>query len=118
MRNRSVDISPTVVRYSVGGAEFIDLFMITNLSRTLKDLQGLGYWSYGLDERGTSTLAQAEFAARTAFVVGAEGQGLRPKTRKYCDQLVRIPGGREGVESINAGIAASVALAEFFRLGE
>ncbi len=118
MRNRSVDISPTVVRYAVGGAEFVNLFMVTNLSRTLKDLKGVGYWAYGLDERGECTLARADFAARTAFVVGAEGQGLRPKTRKYCDQLVRIPGGREGVESVNAGIAASVAMAEFFRLGK
>lgn len=118
MRNRAVDLSDTVTRYAVGGAEFVKVFTVTNLSRSLEDLKGLGYWAYGLDERGPRTLAQTVFPAKTAFVVGAEGEGLRPKTRKYCDELVRIPGGREGVESLNAGVAASVAMAEIFRLRE
>lgn len=116
MRNRAVDLSQTVVRYAVGGAEFVKIFTVTNLSQTLEDLKDLGYWAYGLDERGKRTLAQCEFPEKTAFVVGAEGEGLRPKTRKYCDELLRIPGGRPGVESLNAGVAATVAMAEYFRL--
>ena len=68
-----------------------------------------------MDERGRKTLAQAEFAEKTVIVIGAEGEGLREKTRKYCDELVKIPGGREGIESLNAGVAATVAMAEFFR---
>jgi len=115
MRNRAADLSPTVVRYAVGAAEFVRVFKVTNVSRTLKDLKGLGYWVYGMDESGKKTLAQAEFADKTVIVIGAEGEGLRAKTRKYCDELVRIPGGREGVESVNAGVAASIAMAEFFR---
>ena len=47
--------------------------------------------------------------------LGAEGEGLRRRTKEFCDVLVRIPGGRKGVESLNAGIATSVALAEFYR---
>jgi 23S rRNA (guanosine2251-2'-O)-methyltransferase len=115
-RNRAAELTQTVVRYSVGGAEFIRFFTVTNLSATLEDLKGIGFWAYGLDERGSNTLAQTTFAEKTVFVVGAEGEGLRSKTRKYCDELVRIPGGREGVESLNAGVAASIAMAEFFRL--
>ena len=115
MKNRSVSLSPTVVRYAVGGAEFVKVFRVTNVSRALQDLKGLGYWAYGMDERGEKTLAQAEFAEKTVIVIGAEGEGLREKTRKYCDELVRIPGGREGVESLNAGVAATVAMSEFFR---
>lgn len=115
MKNRSVSLSPTVVRYAVGGAEFVKVFRVTNVSRALQDLKGLGYWAYGMDERGEKTLAQAEFAEKTVIVIGAEGEGLREKTRKYCDELVRIPGGRYGVESLNAGVAATVAMSEFFR---
>ena len=115
MKNRSVSLSPTVVRYAVGGAEFVKVFRITNISRALIDLKELGFWVYGMDERGEKTLAQAEFADKTVIVVGAEGEGLREKTRKYCDELVRIPGGREGIESLNAGVAATLAIGEFFR---
>jgi 23S rRNA (guanosine2251-2'-O)-methyltransferase len=115
-RNRAVDLSQTVVRYAVGGAEFVKVFTVTNLSQTLEELKDLGYWVYGMDERGTQTLAQCDFGEKAVFVIGAEGEGLRPKTRKYCDALVKIPGGRVGVESLNAGVAASIAMAEFFRL--
>lgn len=116
-KNRAAELSPTVTRYAVGGAEFVRIFTVVNLARSLDDLKGLGYWVYGLDERGAKTLAQTQFPEKTAFVVGAEGEGLRVKSRKYCDELVRIPGGRRGVESLNAGVAASVALAELYRLG-
>ena len=69
----------------------------------------------GLDERGEKTLAETVFPEKIVFVVGAEGEGLRPKTKKYCDALVRIPGGREGLESLNAGVATAVAVAEILR---
>ena len=115
MKNRSVNLTPTVVRYAVGGAEFVKVFRVTNVSRALQGLKGLGFWIYGMDERGHKTLGQAAFAEKTVIVIGAEGEGLREKTRKYCDQLVQIPGGRKGVESLNAGVAATVAMAEFFR---
>ena len=115
MKNRSVSLTPTVVRYAVGAAEYVKVFRVTNISRALEDLKGLGYWVYGMDERGDKTLAQTEFSKKAVIIVGAEGEGLREKTRKYCDVMVRILGGREGVESLNAGVAATVALAEFYR---
>lgn len=115
-KNRSAELTETVVRYAVGGAEFTKIFTVINLSQALEALKKLGYWAYGLDERGTKTLAQTKFPEKTIFVVGAEGEGLRLKSRKYCDELIRIPGGREGVESLNAGVAASIAISEFYRL--
>lgn len=115
-KNRSVGLSQTVVRYAVGGAEFVKAFTVANLARTLNDLKDLGYWIYGLDERGPKTLAQTEFHEKSVFVIGAEGQGMRLKTReKYCDFLVRIPGGRRCVESLNAAVAATISMAEFYR---
>ena len=61
MKNRSVKLSHTVTRYAVGGAEFTNIFSITNVARTLEQLQEFGFWVYGLDERGEKTLAQTEF---------------------------------------------------------
>jgi len=118
MKNRAASLTPTVTRYAVGGTEFVDIFEITNVSQTLNELKSLGFWTYGLDERGEVTLGRTDFADKAAIVIGAEGEGLRPKTRKYCDVLVRIPGGRKGLESINAAVAASIAMAEIFRMDD
>jgi 23S rRNA (guanosine2251-2'-O)-methyltransferase len=115
LKNRSAEVTPLVARVAVGGAELVDTFTVTNLARALERLKNMGYWIYGLDERGRGTLAQTEFDARTVLVVGAEGEGLRHRTREICDALVRIPGGRAGLESLNAGVATAVALAEVFR---
>jgi 23S rRNA (guanosine2251-2'-O)-methyltransferase len=115
LKNRSVDVSPTVVRVAVGGAEYVKIFKVTNLARSLDILKGLGFWVYGLDERGDKTLAETDFDKKTVFVVGAEGEGLRLRTTKFCDVLVRIPGGRPGVQSLNVGVATAVALYEISR---
>jgi 23S rRNA (guanosine2251-2'-O)-methyltransferase len=115
MKNRAAEVSPLVARVAVGGAELVPIFRVTNLARSLEILKGLGYWIYGLDERGDATLAQTAFDPKTLLVVGAEGEGLRHRTKQLCDALVRIPGGQAGLESLNAGVATAVALAEVFR---
>ena len=115
LRDRSADLSSGVVRHAVGGAEFVKMFRVTNLSQSLDALKDQGFWVAGLDERGDATLAQTTFPEKVVLVIGAEGDGLRAKTKKYCDALVRIPGGRDGVESLNAGISAAIAMAEVFR---
>ena len=106
---------PTSVRHAVGGVEFVKIFRVTNLSQSLDALKDFGFFVVGLDERGEKTLADTSFPERVVLVVGAEGDGLRAKTKKYCDALVRIPGGRRGVESLNAGVATAIAMAEVFR---
>jgi 23S rRNA (guanosine2251-2'-O)-methyltransferase len=115
MKNRAAEVSPLVARVAVGGAELVPIFRITNLARSLEILKGVGFWIYGLDERGDATLSETEFDEKTVLVIGAEGEGLRHRTRQLCDALVRIPGGRQGMESLNAGVATAVALAEVFR---
>lgn len=115
MKDRSVDLTPTVSRVAVGGAEFIRMFRVTNLARSLDTLKQYGFWVYGLDERGEKSLAETDFHDKTVLVVGAEGEGLRRRTKEHCDYLVRIPGGRRGLESLNAGVATAVALAEVVR---
>ncbi|MGB1025879.1 MAG: TrmH family RNA methyltransferase, partial [Rhodospirillaceae bacterium] len=104
------------ISYAVGGAEMVDLYCVTNLANSLDDLKRMGFPVFGLDERGERTLAQMGFSGKLAFVIGAEGEGLRQKTREHCSTLVRIPGGRDGLESLNAAVAATLALYEYARL--
>ncbi len=115
LKNRQAEVSPLVSRVAVGGAEFVKTFRVTNLARSLEKLKELGFWVYGLDERGEKTLGETAFDDKSVLVVGAEGQGLRHRTKEFCDALVRIPGGRPGVESLNAGVATAVALSELRR---
>jgi 23S rRNA (guanosine2251-2'-O)-methyltransferase len=115
LKNRAAEVTPLVARVAVGGAELVDIYRITNLARSLEILKDLGFWIYGLDERGDRSIAQTEFDEKTVLVVGAEGEGLRQRTKQMCDALVSIPGGRPGLESLNAGVATAVALAEVFR---
>jgi 23S rRNA (guanosine2251-2'-O)-methyltransferase len=115
LKDRAVDVDATVMRIAVGGTEMVRLFRVTNLARTLDLLKERGFWVYGFDERGEKSLPEAHFAPKSALVFGAEGEGLRQRTKKFCDELIRIDGGRPGLESLNAGVAAGIVMAEVFR---
>lgn len=116
MKHRAAAATPEVARLAVGGADLVDLFSVTNLAQALDALRDMGFAVLGLDERGAVPLAAVDPGHPTAFVIGAEGEGLRPKTRAHCTGLVRIPGGRPGLESLNAAAAAVLALYEVYRL--
>lgn len=111
LKNRSADVTTSVVRVASGGAEYVRIFKVTNLARSLDTLKDLGFSVYGLDERGEQTINEVEFGEKNVLVLGAEGEGLRQRTKKFSDVLVRIPAGREGVESVNVAVAAAIALA-------
>jgi len=115
MKNRAATPTPEVARFAVGGAEMVDLYCITNVAQVLDQLSRMGFAVLGLDERGERALSDISMEQQIAFVVGAEGEGLRQKTREHCTELVRIPGGRRGLESLNAGVAATIALYEKVR---
>lgn len=116
MKHRAAEMTAEVQRLAVGGAEFVDIYRITNLANTIDELKSMDFRVFGLDERGERTLAQTDFSKKTVLVIGAEGEGLRQKTRDRCDELVRIPGGRKAVESLNASVATTIGLYEIFRL--
>ena len=95
-----------------GALERQPYLRVTNLSEALRQLQKLGYHLLGLDGAADQTLAEGIMAAPGAplgLVLGAEGPGLRDKTRDCCDGLVRIPAAG-GFGSLNVSNAAAVAL--------
>jgi len=94
-----------------GAAETVPYFMVTNLARTLGELQERGLWVTGADGQAPQTLYQTDLRGPAVLVLGAEGAGMRRLTRETCDQLVRIPM-QGAVESLNVSVAAGVCLYE------
>jgi 23S rRNA (guanosine2251-2'-O)-methyltransferase len=113
-KDRAAGINTTVSRVASGAAESVPYYMVTNLARTLDDLKERSIWIVGADERAEATLYEAELPAAIAWVLGAEGEGMRRLTRERCDLLVRIPM-RGTVESLNVSVASGVCLFESAR---
>jgi len=113
-RDKAVGITSTVSKVASGAAETIPFIQVTNLARTLRDLQERGVWIYGAAGEGDKTLYQVDFKGATAIVLGAEGSGLRRLTRDHCDVLVKIP--MQGtVSSLNVSVATGIFLFEAVR---
>ncbi len=92
-----------------GALETVAMVTVTNISRTLDQLQAAGFWRIGLDVAGDRSLTDQRPAGRLALVLGAEGAGLRRLTREHCDELAAIPMRGAGA-SLNVSNAAAVAL--------
>lgn len=101
-----------------GALDLVPWVRVTNIALALDQLADMGYWRIGLAGDGSRILDTSNLGLGDALVLvlGAEGRGLRPLTKKHCDLLVRIPMVETGgpadklVESLNVSNAAAVAL--------
>jgi 23S rRNA (guanosine2251-2'-O)-methyltransferase len=111
-RQHAVPETGALAKTASGALERQPYLRVTNLADSMEALRRMGFVLLGLDGEAEATLSEAVAAAGTrpiALVLGAEGPGLREKTRETCDQLVRIPfGGAFG--SLNVSNAAAVSL--------
>jgi 23S rRNA (guanosine2251-2'-O)-methyltransferase len=109
-QRRSAGVNSAAWKTSAGAAARIPVAMAANLTTTLKELKKQGMFVLGLDGGGDVSLPSLELADRpVVIVVGSEGKGLSRLVTETCDQIVSIPIST-ATESLNAGIAASVAL--------
>jgi 23S rRNA (guanosine2251-2'-O)-methyltransferase len=113
-RDRSVSLTPVARKASAGASERLPLIAVTNLARTLRRLQELGYWITGLAGEAEESLYDADLTGPLVLVLGAEGEGMRRLTRETCDRVVKIPMA-QGAESLNVSVATGVALFEALR---
>jgi 23S rRNA (guanosine2251-2'-O)-methyltransferase len=113
-KDRSAGITPAVSKVASGAAESTPYLMVTNLARTLAEIKERNIWVVGADEHAEKTLYQADLPGSIAWVLGAEGEGMRRLTRESCDFLVRIPMGGD-VESLNVSVSAGICLFESVR---
>jgi len=113
-KDRAAGISPTVSKVASGAAEATPYLMVTNLARTLDELKERNIWVIGTAQDAPQELYGAGLPEALAWVLGAEGEGMRRLTRERCDSLVRIPM-RGAVESLNVAVAAGIVLYESVR---
>ncbi|MEV8135944.1 23S rRNA (guanosine(2251)-2'-O)-methyltransferase RlmB [Microbacterium aurantiacum] len=109
-QRRSASVNSAAWKTSAGAAARIPVALAANLTATLKDFKKQGVFVLGLAGDGDVSLPALELADRpVVIVVGSEGKGLSRLVAETCDQIVSIPIDA-ATESLNAGIAASVAL--------
>ena len=119
MRHHAAPETGALAKTASGALERQPYLRVRNLADTIQELQNMGYFVLGLDGEAKMTLPEAIEDRRSdpiALVLGAEGPGLREKTKTTVDQLVRIdfPG---GFGSLNVSNAAAIALYEVQRKG-
>lgn len=107
-KDRAAGVNATAAKAASGAAETVPVVAVTNLARTMRELKERGVWLLGADASGES-LFDADVSGPVAWVLGAEGQGLRRLTRESCDRLIAIPM-QGAVESLNVSVVAGICL--------
>jgi 23S rRNA (guanosine2251-2'-O)-methyltransferase len=112
LKDRAAPVSAAVVRASAGATELARIARVTNLARSLHELQDSGLQIVGLDMNGSSELRTLEYPpAGRVLVVGSEGSGLRRLVRERCD-VVAFIAMRGALQSLNVSVATAIALYE------
>ncbi len=101
-------------RASAGAVHHVRIATVVNISRAIEELKALNVWTIGLDGDAPDRYDDVDYCQPTAFVLGAEGSGLRRLVRESCDRLVSIPMAGE-LASLNVSVSAGIALFEAVR---
>ena len=111
---RAVGLTAGVAKASAGAIEYVPVARVSNIAYSMDALQRQGVWVVGIDGRGDCLYTDVDYTVPTALVIGAEGTGVSDVVRKKSDRVARIPM-RGDVASLNASVAAALALYEAFR---
>ncbi len=114
--DRSVQITSTVVKTSVGTIEKMKIIKVPNLNNTIKKLKDYGYWIVGTDMEGTD-YTTIDYKTKIAIVIGNEGKGISRLVSENCDYLAKIPMNGT-VNSLNASVACGIFLSEIVKSRE
>jgi len=113
---RSAGVTATAWKVSAGAAARVPVARATNLTRALQAYREAGLFVVGLDGDAPTDLSDVELVTDpVVLVVGSEGKGLSRLVRENCDVVAGIPITSD-TESLNAGVAAGIALYEVARL--
>lgn len=113
-KDRSVEVNSTVMKVSAGALSNINIVEVSNLVNAIKKLKDNGFWVYGTDMDDAVNYTDIEYADKTAFVIGAEGNGISKLVRENCDFIVKIPLIGK-INSLNASVAAGIVIYEVVR---
>ncbi len=110
----AASLDGVVAKASAGAVAHARVATVVNVARALEALKTAGVWTVGLAGDAPEPYDVIDFKVPTAFVLGAEGAGLRRLVRERCDRLVSIPM-RGSVSSLNVSAAAAIVLYEAVR---
>jgi 23S rRNA (guanosine2251-2'-O)-methyltransferase len=113
-KDRACGLNATAIKVASGAADTVPYITVTNLARSLRELQERNVWVVGAAGEAEKDIYAIDQKGSFAWVLGAEGAGLRRLTRDTCDELARIPMAGT-VESLNVSVAAGICLFEVRR---
>jgi 23S rRNA (guanosine2251-2'-O)-methyltransferase len=113
-KDRSVGITPTVIKASAGAVYHLKIYRVANLRGAMATLKKHGFWMVGLHAEAREGIHDREYPGRLGIVLGSEGKGLRPLILKECDYVVSIPMLGK-ITSLNVAVAGAVFLYELLR---
>ena len=101
------DESKLMYKAASGSMEHINIFEVSNINSTLKNLREKNFWVYGFDSKGEKSFTEIEWKGNNVLLFGSEGFGMREHTSKYTDFLVRIDISPK-IESLNISNSAAI----------
>ena len=113
-KDHAAGINATVAKVASGAADTVPYFIVTNLARSLGELKERQIRVVGTAGDAPVSIHGADLSGPLAWVLGAEGRGMRELTARTCDALLRLPM-KGAVESLNVSVAAGVCLYETLR---
>ena len=110
-KDKACGLNATAIKVASGAADTVPYIVVTNLARSLREMQERGIWVIGAAGEAQRELYAIDQKVPCAWVLGAEGDGMRRLTRETCDELARIPM-HGSVESLNVSVSAGICLFE------
>ena len=99
--------SKLLYKAASGAIEYINIFEVSNINSTLKNLKEKNFWVYGFDGNGKKNFTDIEWKGNNILLFGSEGSGMHKHTSKYADFLVKIEI-NEKIESLNISNSAAI----------
>lgn len=110
-KHKSPPVTAAAMKTAAGAFAYLPVCQTGNIRQTLDRLKDRGFWIVGADMDGDSLYYEANLKGPLVIVMGAEGKGVSPLTRKQCDFCVRIPM-KGHISSLNVSVAAALLIYE------
>ena len=99
--------SKLMYKSASGAIEYMNIFEVSNINSTLKNLKDKNFWVYGFDGKGDKNFTKIEWKGNNVLLFGSEGSGMHRHTIKYADFLVKIDIDKK-IESLNISNSAAI----------
>ena len=113
-KHRAATVTAAAAKASAGATEHVPVASVPNLPYALERMGEAGLLRVGLAADGDTRYDRVDYTVPVALVVGSEGEGMRPITRRRCDVVVSLPM-LGNVSSLNAAVAGAILLYEAAR---